>query len=50
VGVRPLALISALWVVPAPVLREAQKRGILYHNGARFLRLSEEKIARDHEG
>jgi uncharacterized protein len=32
----------------APFLTEAQKRDILYHNAARFLRLSEEEIARHH--
>lgn len=32
----------------APFLSEAQKRDILYHNAARFLRLSEEEIARHH--
>jgi uncharacterized protein len=34
----------------APFLTEDQKRGILYHNAARFLRLTEEEIARHHEG
>lgn len=32
----------------APFLSEEQKRDILYHNAARFLRLSEEEIARHH--
>jgi predicted TIM-barrel fold metal-dependent hydrolase len=32
----------------APFLREGQKRDILYNNAARFLRLSEEEIARHH--
>ena len=32
----------------APFLSEAQKRDILYHNAARFLRLSEAEIARHH--
>lgn len=32
----------------APFLTEAQKRDILYHNAARFLRLSPETIARHH--
>jgi hypothetical protein len=32
----------------APFLSEAQKRAILYDNAARFLRLSEEEIARHH--
>lgn len=32
----------------APFLSEAQKRDILYHNAARFLRLSDEEIARHH--
>jgi hypothetical protein len=48
--VRPLVLISALLLAPAPFLREAQKRDILYHNAARSLRLSEEEIARYHGG
>jgi uncharacterized protein len=34
----------------APFLSEAQKRDILYHNAARFLRLSDEEIARHHQG
>ena len=34
----------------APFLSERQKRDILYHNAARFLRLPEEEIARHHEG
>ena len=33
----------------APFLTEAQKRDILYNNAARFLRLSEEEIARHHK-
>lgn len=33
----------------APFLSEAQKRDILYNNAARFLRLSEEVIARHHQ-
>ncbi|MEJ8566516.1 amidohydrolase family protein [Elongatibacter sediminis] len=32
----------------APFLSEAQKRDILYHNAARFLRLNETVIARHH--
>ena len=32
----------------APFLSEQQKRDILYHNAARFLRLGEEEIARHH--
>ncbi|UWX03782.1 amidohydrolase family protein [Pseudoxanthomonas sp. NC8] len=32
----------------APFLDEAQKRDILYHNAARFLRLNEAEIAADH--
>lgn len=32
----------------APFLSEAQKRDILYNNAARFLRLSQEEIARHH--
>ncbi len=34
----------------APFLSEQQKRDILYNNAARFLRLSDEEIARHHEG
>jgi uncharacterized protein len=33
----------------APFLSETQKRDILYHNAARFLRLSEEEIAGHHD-
>lgn len=33
----------------APFLSEPQKRDILYHNAARFLRLSQAEIARHHE-
>lgn len=32
----------------APFLDEGQKRDILYNNAARFLRLSDADIARDH--
>lgn len=32
----------------APFLTESQKREILYDNAARFLRLSEDEIARHH--
>ncbi len=32
----------------APFLSEEQKRDILYNNAARFLRLSEQEIARHH--
>jgi hypothetical protein len=32
----------------APFLSEAQKRDVLYHNAARFLRLSSEEVARHH--
>jgi predicted TIM-barrel fold metal-dependent hydrolase len=32
----------------APFLNQQQKRDILYNNAARFLRLSEEEIARHH--
>lgn len=35
-------------VEEAPFLSEAQKRDILYNNAARFLRLSQEEIARHH--
>lgn len=41
---RALAVIEE-----APFLSAEQKRDILYHNAARFLRLSEEEIARHHE-
>jgi uncharacterized protein len=34
----------------APFLNEQQKRDILYNNAARFLRLSDEEIARHHAG
>lgn len=34
----------------APFLDQAQKRDILYNNAARFLRLSDEEIARHHGG
>ncbi len=34
----------------APFLSTVQKRDILYHNAARFLRLSEQEIARHHRG
>jgi predicted TIM-barrel fold metal-dependent hydrolase len=34
----------------APFLTEQQKRDILYNNAARFLRLSDEEIARHHDG
>ncbi len=34
----------------APFLTEEEKRDILYHNAARFLRLSDEEIARHHGG
>ena len=40
--------ISIAVVEEAPFLSEEQKRDILYHNAARFLRLSEEEIARHH--
>lgn len=35
-------------ILEAPFLSENQKRDILYNNAARFLRLSEEEIARHH--
>jgi uncharacterized protein len=35
-------------IMEAPFLSEEQKRDILYHNAARFLRLSDEEIARHH--
>lgn len=35
-------------IMDADFLGEEQKRNILYNNAARFLRLSEEEIARDH--
>jgi predicted TIM-barrel fold metal-dependent hydrolase len=37
-------------VETAPFLSAAQKRDIFYHNAARFLRLSDEEIARHHRG
>jgi len=40
--------ISIAIVEQAPFLDEEQKRDILYNNAARFLRLSEEDIARHH--
>jgi len=40
--------ISIAIVEEAPFLNEDQKRDILYNNAARFLRLSEEEIARHH--
>ncbi|MGH7576412.1 MAG: amidohydrolase family protein [Longimicrobiales bacterium] len=44
----PGALDRAIAVIEeAPFLSEEQKRDILYNNAARFLRLSEEEIARD---
>jgi len=33
----------------APFLSAEQKRDILYNNAARFLRLSEAEIAKDHQ-
>lgn len=45
----PGVLEEAIAIVEeAPFLTEEQKRDILYHNAARFLRLSEEEIARHH--
>ncbi len=35
-------------VASAPFLSQSQKRDIFYNNAARFLRLSQEEIARDH--
>ena len=40
--------ISINVIQEAPFLSEEQKRDILYNNAARFLRLSEEEIARHH--
>jgi predicted TIM-barrel fold metal-dependent hydrolase len=40
--------ISIASIQDAPFLNERQKRAIFYDNAARFLRLSEEEIARDH--
>ena len=37
-------------VESAPFLSEQQKRDVLYNNAARFLRLSEEEMARHHRG
>jgi uncharacterized protein len=39
---------SVAVIEEAPFLSEAQKRDILYNNAARFLRLSEQEIARHH--
>ncbi|MEE2690019.1 MAG: amidohydrolase family protein [Pseudomonadota bacterium] len=45
----PQAIGEAIRAVEeAPFLSESQKRDIFYNNAARFLRLSEEEIARDH--
>lgn len=45
----PGAIERALAAIEqAPFLSTAQKRDILYHNAARFLRLSESEIARHH--
>lgn len=45
----PEAIERAVAVIEdAPFLNEEQKRDILYNNAARFLRLSEEEIARHH--
>lgn len=45
----PGVLERAITVIEdAPFLSEEQKRDILYNNAARFLRLSEEEIARHH--
>ena len=41
---------SIVVIEEAPFLTERQKRDILYHNAARFLRLSDEEIARHHRG
>ena len=35
-------------IADAPFLTETQKRDILYNNAARFLRLSEDEVARHH--
>ena len=46
----PGVIERAITVVEeAPFLSERQKRDILYNNAARFLRLSEEEIARHHD-
>jgi uncharacterized protein len=42
----PIAIAS---ITDAPFLTAAQKRDILYNNAARFLRLTPEQIARDHQ-
>ncbi len=42
--------IAVETIEQAPFLSEEQKRDILYNNAARFLRLSEEEIARHHRG
>jgi predicted TIM-barrel fold metal-dependent hydrolase len=47
----PGTIARAIAVIEeAPFLSAAQKRDILYHNAARFLRLSEDEIARHHPG
>jgi predicted TIM-barrel fold metal-dependent hydrolase len=40
---------SILVIEEAPFLSDEQKRDILYSNAARFLRLSDEEIARQHD-
>ena len=48
-GPFPTAIGAAIKSIQeAPFLSAAQKRDILYNNAARFLRLSQEQIARDH--
>lgn len=50
-GVWPESIERAIQTIEdAPFLTDDQKRAILYHNAARFLRLSEEEIARHHTG
>jgi predicted TIM-barrel fold metal-dependent hydrolase len=43
-----LIALSIEIIEEAPFLSEEQKRDIFYNNAARFLRLSEQEIARHH--
>jgi uncharacterized protein len=46
----PETIARAVAVIEeAPFLSSEEKRDILYNNAARFLRLSQEEIARHHE-
>ncbi len=48
-GVRHLLLLAIEAVETAPLLSSEQKRDIFYNNAARFLRLSEEQMAKHRE-